>query len=150
MLERKQGVVITMESAEGMLYLASKVGLRSLVLSLAQEVGPASGVSVYCFGAGMVETPGGMAALRQLAPYYSMSLEEFIKQSAPGGHLISAELCASGLVGTILHAGDLHGQELAYTVGLSLLGLSEMQQPGKGNSYCEDIVRYRTDPVSRL
>ena len=128
MLERKQGVVITMESAEGMPYLApylaSKVGLRSLALSLAQEVGPASGVSVYCFGAGMVETPGGMAAFQRLAPYYGMSLEEFIRQSAPGGHLISAELCATGLAGTILHAGELHGQELDYTVGLSLLGLT--------------------------
>lgn len=128
MLGQRRGVIITMESAEGMPYLApylaSKVGLRSLALSLAQEVGAESGVSVYCFGAGMVETPGGMAAFRRLAPYYGMSLEEFIRQSAPGGRLISAELCATGLVGTILHAGELHGQELDYTVGLSLLGLT--------------------------
>jgi NAD(P)-dependent dehydrogenase (short-subunit alcohol dehydrogenase family) len=128
MLERRKGVIITMESAEGMPYLApylaSKVGLRSLALSLAQEVGAESGVSVYCFGAGMVETPGGMAAFRRLAPYYGVSLDEFIRQSAPGGHLISAELCATGLVGTILHARELHGQELDYTVGLSLLGLT--------------------------
>jgi hypothetical protein len=128
MLERKQGVIITMESAEGMPYLApylaSKVGLRSLAFSLAQEVGPASGVSVYCFGAGMVETPGGMAAFQRLSPYYGMSLDEFIRQSAPGGHLISAELCATGLVGTILHAGELHGQEVDYTVGLAQLGLT--------------------------
>ena len=59
MLERKQGVIITMESAEGMPYLApylaSKVGLRSLAFSLAQEVGAESGVAVYCFGAGMVD-----------------------------------------------------------------------------------------------
>ena len=100
MLERKQGVIITMESAEGMPYLApylaSKVGLRSLAFSLAQEVGAESGVAVYCFGAGMVETPGGVAAFQRLAPYYSMSLDEFIRQSAPGGHLISAELCATG------------------------------------------------------
>lgn len=53
-----------------------------------------------------------------------MSLDEFIRQSAPGGHLISAELCATGLVGTILHAGELGGQEVDYTVGLSLLGLT--------------------------
>jgi NAD(P)-dependent dehydrogenase (short-subunit alcohol dehydrogenase family) len=128
MLERRKGVIITMESAEGMPYLtpylASKVGLRSLALSLAQEVGAESGVAVYCFGAGMVDTPGGMAAFRRLAPYYGMSLGEFIRQSAPGGRLISAELCATGLVGTILHAGELHGQELDYSVGLSLLGLA--------------------------
>jgi hypothetical protein len=53
-----------------------------------------------------------------------MTLDEFIRQSAPGGHLISAELCATGLVGTILHAQQFHGQETDYAAGLALLGLS--------------------------
>ncbi len=43
MLERRRGIIITMESADGMPYLApylaSKVGLRSLAFSLAQELG---------------------------------------------------------------------------------------------------------------
>jgi NAD(P)-dependent dehydrogenase (short-subunit alcohol dehydrogenase family) len=128
MLQRRSGIVITMQSADGMPYLApylaSKVGLRSLAFSLAQEVGIESGVWVYCFGAGMVETPGGLRAFRELAPRYGMSLDEFLRQSAPGGHLISAELCAAGLVGTILHAQQFHGQETDYVAGLALLGLT--------------------------
>jgi NAD(P)-dependent dehydrogenase (short-subunit alcohol dehydrogenase family) len=128
MLRRHKGVVVTMESAEGMPYLApylaSKVGLRSLASSLAQELGADAGVWAYCFGAGMVETPGGLAAFRELAPRYGMSLDEFIHQSAPGGHLISAEACATGLVGTILHAHQFHGQETDYVAGLALLGLN--------------------------
>jgi NAD(P)-dependent dehydrogenase (short-subunit alcohol dehydrogenase family) len=128
MLQRHRGIVITMQSADGMPYLApylaSKVGLRSLACSLAQEVGVDNGVSVYCFGAGMVETPGGMAAFRELAPRYGMTLDEFIRQSAPGGRLISAELCAAGLVGTILHAQQFHGEETDYVAGLALLGLT--------------------------
>ncbi len=128
MLKRRKGVIVTMESAEGMPYLApylaSKVGLRSLAFSLAQELGAEAGVWVYCFGAGMVETPGGLAAFRELAPRYGMSLDEFIRQSAPGGRLISAELCATGLVGAILHAQQFHGQETDYVAGLALLGLS--------------------------
>ena len=136
MLQRKHGVVITFESAEGMpymsAYLATKVGLRSLALSLAQEVGEASGVAVYCFGAGMVETPGAMAAFEQLAPLYHLTLDEFIRQSAPGGQLISAELCATGLVGTILAAKDFHGQgDVGYVLGLSKLGLDPQGEPWK-------------------
>jgi NAD(P)-dependent dehydrogenase (short-subunit alcohol dehydrogenase family) len=128
MLQRRKGIILTMESADGMPYLApylaSKVGLRSLAFSLAQELGAEDGVWVYCFGAGMVETPGGLAAFRELAPRYGMSLDEFIHQSAPGGHLISAELCATGLMGTILHAQQFHGQETDYVAGLGLMGLN--------------------------
>lgn len=133
MLEQHEGVILTMESADGMpylsAYLASKVGLRSLALSLAAEVGEQSGVSVFCFGPGMVETPGGMNAFRQLAPQYGVSVEDFIKQSAPGGHLISAELCATGLAGTILHAKEFHGQEAYYVLGLAKLGLNVNGEP---------------------
>jgi NAD(P)-dependent dehydrogenase (short-subunit alcohol dehydrogenase family) len=128
MLQRRNGVIVTMESADGMPYLApylaSKVGLRSIASSLAQELGAESGVWVYCFGAGMVETPGGLSAFRELAPRYGMSVDEFIRHSAPGGRLISAELCATGLAGTILHAQQFHGQETDYVAGLALLGLS--------------------------
>jgi NAD(P)-dependent dehydrogenase (short-subunit alcohol dehydrogenase family) len=126
MLERRRGVIVTMESAEGMPflapYLASKVGLRSLALSLAQEIGEQSGVAVYCFGAGIVDTPGGMEAFKQLAPRYGLSLEEFIQQA--GIPLISAELCAAGLVGTVLSAPEFHGQETGYAAGLSILGFT--------------------------
>jgi NAD(P)-dependent dehydrogenase (short-subunit alcohol dehydrogenase family) len=128
MLQRHEGVIVTMESAEGMPYMsayfASKVGLRSLAQSLDAEVEAHSGVCVYCFGAGMVDTPGMRAALKRLAPHYNMSEDEFIRQSASGGQLISAELCATGLVGTILHAKEFHGQETGYVAGLSKLGLN--------------------------
>jgi NAD(P)-dependent dehydrogenase (short-subunit alcohol dehydrogenase family) len=126
MLERKHGVIVTMESAEGMPYLApylaSKVGLRSLARSLAQEVGEQSGVSVFCFGPGVVATPGALASFGQLAPYYGLSRQDFIKQT--GMPLISAELCAAGLVGTILFASEFHGQETGYAAGLAKLGLT--------------------------
>ncbi len=133
MLRRRTGVILTMQSADGVPYmapyLATKVGLRSLALSLAQEVGADSGVWVYCFGAGMVETPGGLRAFHELAPHYGMTFDKFIQQAAPAGRLISAELCATGLVGTILHAQQFHGQETDYVAGLSLLGLTSDGQP---------------------
>lgn len=131
MLERKSGVVMLMESSEGMPYLApylaSKVGLRSLAMSLAQEVGEESGVCVYCFGPGMVDTPGLAEALEQLPKQYGMTREEFIRQS--GVSLMSAEVSATGLVGTLLYAREFHGQQTGAAHGLARLGLNGAGEP---------------------
>jgi NAD(P)-dependent dehydrogenase (short-subunit alcohol dehydrogenase family) len=125
MLEKGSGVVVTMQTTEGMPYLApyeaSKAGLTSLVSALAQEIGEGKGVSVYAFGPGMVDTPALREAVPKLAALYGLPEEEFIKQS--GGQMISAELCAVGLVGTVLHAAEFHGQETGYVAGLGKLGL---------------------------
>lgn len=134
MLNRRHGVFVTMQSGDGMPYMASyfatKVALRSLASSLAQEVGPASGVSVFCFGAGMVDTPAIREAIPKLAPLYGMTDAEFIARSAPGGVLMSAEDCGVGLAGCILHASELHGQEPAAVTGLALLGVGSGEWAG--------------------
>ncbi|HYF75925.1 MAG TPA: SDR family NAD(P)-dependent oxidoreductase, partial [Symbiobacteriaceae bacterium] len=114
MLEQKSGVIATMESADGMPYiapyLATKVGLRSLAQSLAQEVGDESGVSVFCYGPGIVETPGLSEALERLAPLYGLTRQAFIQQME--AQLVSIEVAATGLVGAVLYAPEFHGQEL--------------------------------------
>lgn len=147
MLERKRGVIVTMESAEGMPYLtpylASKVGLRSLAMSLAQEVGEESGVSVYCFGPGLVETPSMLQAFNELPLLYGMSREEFLQQT--GGQFISAELCATGLAGTILYAAEFHGQETAYSAGLAKL---ELGITGERQQAAEAEVAEPTPPAA--
>ncbi len=134
LLARRDGVIITMQSSEGMpylsAYLASKVGLRSLALSLAAEVGEESGVSVYCFGPGMVDTPSVHQAACELAPLYKVTPEEFIRSSAPGGKLTTAQVCATGLVGTLLAARDFHGQgDVHFLHGLAKLGLDAEGHP---------------------
>jgi NAD(P)-dependent dehydrogenase (short-subunit alcohol dehydrogenase family) len=141
MLVRRSGVILTMQSADAMPYMvpyvASKVGLRAVAASLAIEVGEQSGVSVYCFGAGMVNTPGAMEGFRQLAPRFGMTLDEFIQQSAPDGKLADPEVVAAGMIGTILYANEFHGQETIYTAGLIKLGLTadgERQQNGLATS----------------
>lgn len=146
MLQRKYGVVITMQSSEGMpymsAYLASKVGLRSLALSLAAEVGEASGVAVYCFGPGMVDTPAVQRAAQELAPLYKVTPEEFIRNSAPGGKLTTAEVCATGLVGTILFAHDFHGQgDVHFLYGLAKLGHDADGNPIRATEAIAEIPR---------
>ncbi|HYL07411.1 MAG TPA: SDR family oxidoreductase [Candidatus Udaeobacter sp.] len=129
MVARGHGVFVTMQSGDGMPYLApyfaSKVALRSLASSLSQELGANSGVSVFCFGAGMVDTPAIREAVPRLAPLYGVSEDDFVKQSAPGGVLMTAEECGVGLAGCVLHAPELHGQEPAAVTGLALLGIGD-------------------------
>ncbi|HYF91998.1 MAG TPA: SDR family oxidoreductase [Symbiobacteriaceae bacterium] len=149
MLARRCGVICTMESSEGMPYLApylaSKVGLRSLAASLAMEVGEGSGVSVFCFGPGMVDTPGLAEALEKLPPLYGMNREEFIRHS--GVNLVSAEVCATGLAGTLLYAGEFHGQQAFFTQGLGKLGLNvagELQGEAPGAAFAETAASAST------
>jgi NAD(P)-dependent dehydrogenase (short-subunit alcohol dehydrogenase family) len=134
MLARQEGVIVTMQSSEGMpylsAYLASKVGLRSFALSLAAEIGDASGISVYCFGPGMVDTPAVQRAAQELAQLYKVTPEEFVRSSAPGGKLTTAQVCATGLVGTVLFARDFHGQgDVHFLYGLDKLGLDAEGNP---------------------
>jgi len=153
MISRGHGVFVTMESGEGMPYMtpyfASKAALRSFASSLSQELGPESGVSVFCFGAGMVDTPGLRSALPQLSTLYRMPEAEFIRMSAPGGVLMSAEECGTGLVGCILHAAKLHGQETIAAAGLVMLGLRGA--PGEVGPAVPIAVSGRTaEPLEHL
>jgi NAD(P)-dependent dehydrogenase (short-subunit alcohol dehydrogenase family) len=136
MVARHHGVFVTMESGEGMPYMApyfaSKAALGSLAGSLGQELGPDAGVSVFCFGAGMVDTPAIREAIPRLAPLYGMTEEQFVKQAAPGGSMLTAEECGAGLVGCILNAARFHGEETAAPAGLALLGLGARTSPAGG------------------
>ena len=116
MLERKEGTIVTVTSAEGMpyaaSYFASKAALKSVGWSLAAELGDESGVSVFVFAPGMVDTPGVAEALRDMAPRYGMTYEEFVNQGVNPGYegLMPAEDCAAGFAHAIVHASEYHGQ----------------------------------------
>lgn len=130
MLERKYGVIVTVTSDEGMPYVApysaSKAALNSLGLSLAAELSEESGVSVFVFAPGMVDTPGIRKAARELAPLYGMTYEEFINQNVNPGYdgLMPAEDCAAGFAYCIVHAKDYHGQIADPLLPLAKTGLS--------------------------
>jgi NAD(P)-dependent dehydrogenase (short-subunit alcohol dehydrogenase family) len=116
MLERKSGVIVTITSDEGIAffapYSASKAALQSLGYSLAGELGEESGVSIFIFGPGMVDTPGGNEAFSKLAQTYNMTLQEFIKLGSVGGFegLMPVEYSAAGFAHAIVHAKDHHGK----------------------------------------
>ncbi|MGD2206773.1 MAG: SDR family oxidoreductase [Anaerolineae bacterium] len=116
MLDRKEGVIVTITSQEGMPYaapyFASKAALRSLGLSLAAELGEDAGVWAFVFAPGMVDTPGGAEAFQAMAPRFGISYDEFTSMGTNPGYagLMPAEDCAAGFAYTIVHARDYHGQ----------------------------------------
>ncbi|MGQ9530088.1 MAG: SDR family oxidoreductase [Candidatus Bathycorpusculaceae bacterium] len=134
MLERKEGTIVTITSGEGMPYVApysaSKAALRSLGLSLAAELGDESGVSVFVFAPGMVDTPGLRDAAREMAPHYGMTYEAFMSQHVNPGYegLMPAEDCAAGFAYVIVHAKDYHGQIADAVQPLNKFGLLPMRQ----------------------
>jgi serine phosphatase RsbU (regulator of sigma subunit)/NAD(P)-dependent dehydrogenase (short-subunit alcohol dehydrogenase family) len=119
MLERKNGVVVNMIAYEGSpltaSYAATKVGLRSLAITVAREVGPEAGVSVYAFVPGVVDTPvvretliPGFAAALGGSPE---ELERTVFAQNPGyPALMPVEHCAAALAFTIVHGAEYHGQ----------------------------------------
>ncbi|HAI85915.1 MAG TPA: NAD(P)-dependent oxidoreductase, partial [Firmicutes bacterium] len=116
MLERREGTVVMITSAEGMgyaaPYFASKTALRSLAFSLATELGEDSGVSVFIFAPGMVDTPGFRESLDEMPRWMGLTPHEFTHLGANAGYdgLMPAEDCAAGFAYNIVHARDYHGQ----------------------------------------
>jgi NAD(P)-dependent dehydrogenase (short-subunit alcohol dehydrogenase family) len=116
MLERKEGVIANVLSSEGMSFLApysaSKAALQSLTSSLVGELGDGSGVAVFNFAPGMVDTPGLKAAVDAVAPRMGLTMEQFTHLGVNPGYegLMPAEDCAAGFAYDIVHAKEFHGQ----------------------------------------
>ncbi|MFX1389305.1 MAG: SDR family NAD(P)-dependent oxidoreductase [Promethearchaeota archaeon] len=115
MIERNEGVINTLTSAEGWPfmapYFATKTALTSIAKSLAAELDNTN-ISVFTFGPGMIDTPGLQEYSKILAPRYGLTEEEFKNQGVNPGYdgLMPAEHCAAGWAYTIVHAQDYHGQ----------------------------------------
>ena len=116
MLERSEGVIATVASAEGLAYMgayaASKVAVQSLCFSLAAELGDTSAISALVLAPGMVDTPGFREALPDIAPRYGMTPDEFMHQGVNPGYdgLMPAEDCAAGFAYAIVNAKEYRGQ----------------------------------------
>lgn len=140
MLEHKEGTVVMVTSAEGMgyaaPYFASKTALRSLSFSLATELEEDSGVSVFIFGPGMVDTPGFQESLDYMPQRMGLSPHEFIHLGANAGYegLMPAEDCAAGFAYNIVHARNCHGQIVDAFRPLSMAGLIQVQHIAVGNA----------------
>lgn len=95
-------------------YSATKMALRSMAFKVAREIGNDSGVAVFSFVPGIVDTP----LMREhfvpkLAAALGVSIEQAkaIAAQNPGyDGLMPVDHCATALVHAIVHGSELHGQ----------------------------------------
>jgi class 3 adenylate cyclase len=134
MLERRKGVIVNMIAYEGGAlagaYAATKMALRSLAFTVANEVGNESGVAVFSFVPGIVDTPLLRENLLPAAMAIAgISMEEATAMAAqnPGYEgLMPVDHCATTLVHAIVHGSDHHGQVTAPFEPLDRIGVIEM------------------------
>jgi len=116
MLERRRGVVVNMVAPGGIAYAAdmsaSKAALRSLVVSLAAELGVDSGVSVLGFLPPLVATELVAEVFPRYAERLGVTFHDYVRETRPNpGYpgLMPVPHCAAGLVHAIVHGQDHHG-----------------------------------------
>ncbi len=134
MLERRRGVIVNMIAYEGspfaVAYSGTKMALRSMAFSVAREIGNESGVAVFSFVPGIVDTPLMREVI--LPPLVSMlgiSTEQAIAITAqnPGYEgLVPVDHCATALAHAIVHGADHHGQVADPFEPLNRIGVIEM------------------------
>ena len=114
MVERRSGTLLNMIALEGMAYAAdmsaAKVGLRSLMMSLAAELGPDAGVNVLGFAPGLVATPLVEDVFPRYARRLGIDFAAYVleRDHNPGyAGLMPAAHAAAGVVHTIIQCPRL-------------------------------------------
>jgi class 3 adenylate cyclase/NAD(P)-dependent dehydrogenase (short-subunit alcohol dehydrogenase family) len=118
MLDRQHGVIVNMIAYEGSpmaaAYSGTKMALRSLAYTVAREIGNESGVSVFSFVPGIVDTPlVHDEIIPKAAAAFGISEEEvlpIIAQNPGYDGLIPVDQCATALVHAIVNAAEYHAQ----------------------------------------
>ena len=141
MLERGHGVILNMVAPSGIAFAAdmsaSKAALRSLMVSVAAEVGEDSGVAVYGFLPGLVATE----LVRENFPLYSerlgLSFRDYVLQTRPNpGYpgLMPASHCGAAVVHTLVHAETHHGLVADAYAPLIAVGLVDADDEDAGDT----------------
>lgn len=134
MLARRHGVIVNVIAYEGSAmaaaYAGTKMAMRSLAYTVAREIGPDSGVSVFSFVPGIVDTPlirdviiPGTAAVLGISEEEVLPI---IAQNPGYEGLIPVDHCASALVYAIVHAREYHAQVADPFEPLDRAGVIEM------------------------
>jgi NAD(P)-dependent dehydrogenase (short-subunit alcohol dehydrogenase family)/class 3 adenylate cyclase len=134
MLERGNGVIVNVIAYEGspmaVAYSGTKMALRSMAFTAAREIGNESGVSIFSFVPGIVDTPLiHEVILPQSAAALGITEAEVLPIIAhnpgyPG--LMPVDHCATALAYAIAHAPEYHGQVADPFEPLDRIGVIEM------------------------
>lgn len=125
MLYRNEGVIIFVSSSGAAPYLGGyevfKTGQVELGNTLAAEV-ENTGVHVFTVGPGIIKTETADNAIRQLAPLYGMSVDDFCNMNA--SQLLSAEAAGAGFAAAVALAERYRGTEVGSIQALTDAGIS--------------------------
>lgn len=133
MIARGRGVVLSLISLEGMAlmgaYCASKMALRSMMLSLGKEVPASAGVSILSVVPGAVDTPLAREMIGVFAARFGVSPEDVLATMSnnPGySALVPVRHAAASLGWFCIHAAQFHGQFVDGYLPLSLAGVIDI------------------------
>jgi class 3 adenylate cyclase/NAD(P)-dependent dehydrogenase (short-subunit alcohol dehydrogenase family) len=134
MLERRRGVVVNMIAYEGspgaVAYAGTKMALRSMAFSVAREIGNESGVAVFSFVPGIVDTPLiNEDMLPPMMAALGITTEQavaIIAQNPGYEGLVPVDHCATALVHAIVHGAEHHGQVADPFEPLDRIGVIQM------------------------
>lgn len=154
MLERRAGVIVNVIAYEGTplaaAYGATKMGLRSMAVGTAREIGNEAGVSVFSFVPGIVDTPLiHEVIVPQSAAAFGITEEEVLPIIAhnPGYEgLMPIDHCATALAYAIVHGAEYHGQVADPFEPLDRIGVIQMPRIDPDDSSSVDV----SGPLSGL
>jgi NAD(P)-dependent dehydrogenase (short-subunit alcohol dehydrogenase family) len=124
MLHRKYGVFICVTSV-GQAYMGAYETFKSAQAHLADTLDAeleGTGVFAFTIGPGLVQTPGAIAGVTELAPLYGQTVEEFLAMSKD--HLIPAEAAGAGFAAAVVFAEKYKGQEVSSKQALMEAGIA--------------------------
>jgi len=143
MLKRGHGEIVNMVAYEGSpyagAYSGTKMAIRSLAHTVAREIGNDTGVSVFSFVPGIVDTPlMRVEAIPTMAATFGMTEEQVLEIVAhnPGyDGFMPVDHCSTALVYAIAHADEYHDQVADPFEPLDRAGVIQMPRVEDG----EDI-----------
>jgi NAD(P)-dependent dehydrogenase (short-subunit alcohol dehydrogenase family) len=123
MLVRQHGVFVCVSSV-GHAYMGAYEAFKAAQIHLAETLdAELEGTGVYAItvAPGLVKTPGAVAGIKELAPLYGKSVEEFFEMSEE--HIISAEAAGAGFAAAVVFADKYRGQEISSKQSLMEAGI---------------------------
>ncbi|MFO7890949.1 MAG: SDR family oxidoreductase [bacterium] len=124
MLKRQSGVLVFISSV-GLAHMGAYETFKAAQVHLAETLDAeleGSGIYTLCISPGLVHTPGSLDAIRQLAPLYGKTVEEFYEMNAD--QILSVEAAGKGIAAAIAQADKLHGQDISPKQALTLSGIT--------------------------
>ncbi|MDR3575880.1 MAG: SDR family NAD(P)-dependent oxidoreductase [Anaerolineaceae bacterium] len=128
MIERDYGVFVCVSSVGGA-YMGPYEVLKTAQVDLCRTLDAeleGTNVIPFTIGPGLVYTQGALAAIKEVAPMYGKTVDEFLAMSAD--QIISVEEAGAGFAAAVALAPTFRGQEIGAKLALVSAGIPISEQ----------------------